>query len=322
MSRRHVSVSRPHCEHYNQRMIAYADAVQRWQARQPHQWNAPINDQDPKPESPDHYCPDCRAALQQPGAVWPAEVWRYLDATAAADYEGKRPGRMFDQLYRTELPKYQKPRSIPPAKWLESAIKTFDPKDDQRAREYCGRLLVSELGTSEGSVYRLTTTNGHCALAELSAKRPDDRPPLPAGLNVTIRPRDPWIDLPIDLHAALKRVRLLANERSGAIKLAIDRDFGRILLSASSVEYGTASEYIDNGVINQSKDFPEHFEVCLAAEYLDAICGCWPVRWYVRPDIQHADQWQGSIRYSTEAQAQLFCPARTEARVLIMPMRI
>lgn len=305
-------------------MRDHADAVLQWQERQPNRWNAPVNDQDPKPEPPKRFCSDCYAALYQPGAIWSPEIWASLNATAAADVEGKRPGRMFDQLYRTELPKYQKPRSIPPAKWLESAIKTFDPKDDNRAREVCGRLVQSELGTSEGSVYRLTTTNGHCAIAELSAKRPDDRPVLPGAINVTIRPRDPWIDLPIDLHAALKRVRLLANERSGAIKLAIDRDFGRILLSASSYEYGTASEYIDNGVINQSADFPEHFEVCLAAEYLDAICGCWPVRWYVRPPVERhepADRHRVE-RTWIEELAQLFCPARTDARVLIMPMRI
>jgi hypothetical protein len=203
-----------------------------------------------------------------------------------------------------------------PAVWLREAITAFAPDDDPRAREVIGRYLADD---EDGIAYVVSATNGHCLVAEpRGVETPRPKPLLGAHV---IEAGSWWIDLPPDLQLALTRVRIFAG---AAVRFAIDRDFHRLILSARSDE-GEASEYLDLGAVNCSPELPEGFETCLSAAYVDVVCGCWPVRWYLRPALQQispATRWNPDPKPYWNDQAQLFCSAGTEARVLIMPMRI
>lgn len=310
MSRRHAYVSPPECPHWKDLDARYREQLATWRYQQ-----GVYPDDTPEPTPPGLYCDSCRAELYQPGAVWPLEIWDYLNMIA--DRDAARKGTIGRLKGAPTLPPDPKPRSLTPAKWLQLAIDAFepdtDPKFDARTHSVIGQAIRAEVD------YRITTTNGHCLVAEPGSGR---APVVTGGIDVTRS--GPWIDLPADLQLALKRVALFSNERLRAVTIAIDRDFGRIHLRASSME-GEASEYLDNGLINQSADLPEGFEVCLSADYLDRVCGCWPVRWYVRPaeELTTAPtKFNPNPKPYLSERPQLFCPTGTDARVLIMPMRI
>lgn len=310
MSRRPASVSKPHCSHHAAIWDAYDQAVRAYYDRAVA--FSPVRERPESPKDADGYCAECAATLWAPGAVWPAEVWAYLHGVAAGQPKGSPPIRAYT------LPAYHKPRSISAAKWLEQAIKAATEKDaEAKVRAVLGRPIV---GDPRDPQYIIRATDGCMAVCEPG--EPASEIPVWRGLSVARG--ELWIDLPPDVHAALRRVRLFANERSNAIRVSVG-EFARIVLYASCSEYGEATETIENSAINQSPALSEAGEITITlnADYLDAICGCWPVRWYVRPPIrrQVPESRDQRARSYEEAQPQLFCPSGTAARVLVMPMQ-
>ena len=284
MSRYH-SPTAPRCTHNAAIWEAHHKATDAY-------WQAP-GDRNPedRPATPEHadgYCADCHAALLQPGASWPAEIWEYLNAEARAQCAGSRRPDLF---HARKLPAAPKPRTEPPAKHRARLAKAYANRENDGA---CNRVLGRP--TSDG--YRLIATNGHCALLELGEGEGEL---LPSYYHWT--PGDQWIDLPPAFHLALTRVALLANERSHAITLTIEG--AEVLVQTSNYE-GAATERVP--VLGMSPTAPlggSTRAVCLNAEYLDPICGVWPLRWYVQDEMS----------------PQLFAPVGGEYRAVVMPMR-
>jgi len=187
-----------------------------------------------------------------------------------------------------KLPPAPRARQEPADKHRARLLKAYtDTANDGT----CARVL----GRPTRDGYRLTATNGHCALLERGEGRDD-----PLGYrDWSISPEARWVDLPPAFHLALLRVSLLANERSHAVTLAIADD--ELTIHAQTYE-GEATERI--GALKTSSPAPR-VTVCLNAEYLDPACGVWPLRWYVR----------------NAETVQLFAPAGDTYRALIMPMR-
>lgn len=280
MARRQPYVKRPRCPHMAALWNAYdAASERRWT------WNG-SGDRPPDPIQPeaDGYCEECRRALFQPGAVWPAEVWAFLNAQAANDYAGRHPRLTFPKL-----PAAPRPRKEPAAKHrarLRDAY-TLKPREQDPS---CDRVI----GRPTPDGYHLTATNGHCALLERGAGNGDLL--KYKGWQAS----DQWIDLPADFHLALTRVAILANERSHCITLELQ---GPDLIIGTRGYEADATERVQ--VLSATVTRPAI--VRLNAEYLDPVCGVWPLRWYMRG----ADD------------PQLFAPGGEAAdyRAVIMPMR-
>lgn len=301
---RRSTIVRPRCVHHAALMAEY-------DARCEQYWKAPEGD---RPVCPpvDGYCADCYAALQQPDAIWPKEIGTYLDAQAAADY------------HPSKLPTWPK---LPPAPavrresidaWHARAMKRYSLTPAQ-AREDTRAVTVIGQACDRTGAWVIETTNGHVALV----RRGSAPTAGAARLNLIDGYGEHWIDLPPDFYLALQRVRCLANERSHAIKLAYAE--GELVVSAKS-EIGSASERL-GPLITSETDLPG-YEVLLDAEYLEAACGIWPLRWYLRPPetrerpatrFERGDA-EGRVRW-TEQVAQVFEPAGSGYRVAIMPMR-
>lgn len=306
MSRRGFYGEAPRCSHVQAIWDRYEAEYAAWES---------VRSYVGMPERPKEkgYCDPCWTALcANQAEPWPADVWEYLHALAkyqarpaALDYTGK-PYKL--------LPA-PKARTEPLAKWLTRARAAFrfgtcDPKDAGRVSSVHGRPVAN----GNAAPWKIDTTNGHCAL-------------LVPGGDSTEKPlsymsaagSEHWIDLPQEFYLALRRVRLLSNERSNAIKLSFRLD--GVTLSASCPEYGLASEEIDAPT---SWDLlPPDYTCCLSAEYLDACCGVWPLRWYVRLPEQRTTPATrySAVRTTLDELPQLFAPGDgTQARVLIMPM--
>lgn len=310
-------IPRPRCAHHRAIWDAYEAASTAYYDRKydrTEAFSAPLGD---PPERPDGdaigYCADCQTDLFS-GRPWTAEEWAYFNHDAAIHAHP-----VLKPITFPTLPPDPRARTCRPATWRELAIKAYAPTKDQRTDQQITRVIGRSIGTDEGGrPYAITTTNGYCLIAEPGQGTGD-----PVSSYLSIKAGGPWIDLPAAFQLALNRVRLLANERSEAIYLTIGPD-RTLILQGRSVEYGEATETIGPLTISQAP-IPEAFTCCLSAEYLDALAGCWPVRWYLRAPIERTDP---PSRFSPDPkpyridQAQLFSPAGTAARVLIMPLRI
>jgi hypothetical protein len=326
MGRRRAFVERPKCTHRQAEWDAYARSYA-WRG-----WRSRYGDEDPWPERPEHdgYCDPCWTALCQSAEPWPAEVWAKLDAMAAADYH---TGPTVDPWKPRALPAYQGPRYDKPEKWLERCRKAFDITAeplDPGAHARCKGMIGRSLGVDErtGISWSLETTNAHVALALPGPGTGEPSKYLPMSTT------SDWLDLPPAFHVAVKRVRLFANERSSAIRLTANAD-GTVTLAARCAEYGEASETIDVIVGNLAGGLFDRttYETTLSANYLDPICGIWPLRWYLRPPAEKQDpptRLNPNPKPRLEELPQLF-EVRAEAtgkqpallaRVFIMPMRV
>lgn len=286
MSHHYHTLTAPRCTHHTAIWEAYeAQRIVEYAADPPIPWEDHVK----RPEHADGYCEDCRQALYASRDPWPAEVWAYLNAQAVNDCTGSRRPSLFD--HARKLPAAPKPRTETVAKHRARLAKAYANRENDGA---CNRVLGRP--TSDG--YRLIATNGHCALLELGEGEGEL---LPSYYHWT--PGDQWIDLPPAFHLALTRVALLANERSHAITLTIEG--AEVLVQTSNYE-GAATERVP--VLGMSPTAPlggSTRAVCLNAEYLDPICGVWPLRWYVQDEMS----------------PQLFAPVGGEYRAVVMPMR-
>lgn len=230
------------------------------------------------------YCRACRAELYASREPWPVEVWDWLNHTAATTY---RPGLRAILKSVPKLPAYQGGRRETLAKLYARACATFAiPHKDSAAAAACQRAI----GQGFGLGYGVVVTSGYGAVVQRGAQTQERTTQL-------LREDTPVIELPQEFHAALKRVRVCANKQSQAIRLSIG-EYG-VVLSAQDAEGNQASERID-----LPGDRPEQ-TICMNADYLDAVCGVWPLRWYYRGALD----------------AQSFEPQGADWRVVIMPMQ-
>lgn len=302
------SLERPRCRHHAAVWAEY-DAKVRACYDRTNAFSPSPTERPKAPKDADGYCDDCRAELQAPGVVWPPEVWDYLNKSAAQDY---CPSPI-SKPYR--LPAFQKARTLKADKWLPQAIPEYSlgkAQHDARIEAMIGRYAGDD---EQGRPYLITHTNGHTAILQPGVK-PEGAKPIPY---MAPAASEYWVDLTPDFQLALRRVRLFANARSGAIHLTVSSG-DRLTLAASN--WGdSASEWLP--IDARSQRLPD-FTTCLSADYLDPLCGCWPVRWYLRLSVErHEPPSRFNPKGSTHVddRPQLFAPAGTEARVLIMPMR-
>jgi hypothetical protein len=296
---RHAYAPRPRCTHTQ---AAYDD----YQARDAAHYTAHPYDLAGAPKEPegiDGYCAVCHRALWQPGAIWPADVWAFFNAEAANGFTGSKPLKPY------RLPGAPKPRREPLEKLYARARAAYAPPKPDGDYATAARVqaaIGTRCGDEHSRPWYIDTTNGHTALIRPGTGTKAQSIRLVGDYGAE------WIDLPEDLYLALQRVRIFANDRSQAIKLSIVH--GGAKLSASSCELGEASETIipagESGRLTE-------YETCLNAEYLDACLGSWPLRWYLRPPVEHDEpaRW-------IEELPQVFQPAGAEWRAVIMPMRI
>lgn len=285
MSRRNRYLKAPLCQHHAAIWEAHHAAVT---ARR--NWDGPIADNVSPPPWPTEpkgasgYCEDCRRALYASPDPWPAEVWAFLNQQAVNDCEGKGRPLLFAPR---KLPPAPKARTETPAKHLARLTKAYaDKLNDHKCTAVIGRPTVDG--------YRLTATNAHCALLEEGKGTGE-----PLAYRGWTASADSWVDLPPAFHLALMRVALLASERSHAITLTID---GAEVVIGTKNFTGEATERV--ALLATSSTAPTG-TVCLDAEYLDPVCGVWPLRWYVQDEMS----------------PQLFAPVGSEYRAVIMPMR-
>ena len=286
MSRRNHYLKAPLCPHHAAIWEAHAAAVE---ARR--NWDGPIADCPEWPTAPTQasgYCEDCRRALYASPDPWPAEVWAFLNAQAANEYEGRSRGRLFTT---PKLPPAPKARTEAPDKHLARLTKAYaDKLNDHKCTAVIGRA------TADG--YRLTATNAHCALLERGEGTGE-----PLTYRGWTASADCWVDLPPAFHLALMRVALLASERSHAITLTLDG--AEVVIQTKNFE-GEASERVALLATSRTPPLGGSLRaVCLNAEYLDPLCGVWPLRWYVQDEMS----------------PQLFAPVGSEYRAVIMPLR-
>ena len=311
--RRSHYLKAPKCSHHQAIWAAHDQDVARHRELHPYDY-AGI----PKsPEDAEGYCEDCRRALYQPGAVWPAEGWAFLDAEAAATYDPCKPLKPY------KLPGAPKVRREAPDALYARVRAAYSLPEKARDRDRATAAKVEAVigarcGEQDGQPWYIETTNVHCALIRPGAGTKDRTIRLVGGYGAE------WIDLPADLYLALQRIRLFANQRSEGVTLSIDQ--GQVKLSARSCELGEASETILP--VLESDQLTE-YETCLNAEYLDACLGSWPLRWYLRPPVEHdrpAGRYErgdaeGRVHW-TEQLPQIFQPAGAEWRAAIMPMGV
>lgn len=285
MSRRYRSLKAPRCEHNAALWAAYeAWHADEYRAEPPIPWENRVK----APEHADGYCEDCRRALYASRDPWPADVWAFLNQQAADDCAGKGRPLLFAPR---KLPSAPKARTETPAKHLARLTKAYsDRSNDHRCTAVLGR------STADG--YKLTATNAHCALLEEGAGTGE-----PLEYRGWTASADSWVDLPPAFHLALMRVALLASERSHAITLTLD---GAEVVVQTKNFAGEASERVALLATSSTPPLGGSLRaVCLDAEYLDAVCGVWPLRWYVHDEMS----------------PQLFAPVGAAYRAVIMPMR-
>lgn len=283
MSRRRyqAKLQAPDCPHRAEAYAAYQEQVQ---ARRERPYGTAG---DPWPEEPYRgYCEDCRQALYASREPWPADVWAFLDKQAALDYQ---PGTRAILKSKPSLPKYHGGRVETLGKLYARACEAF-PTDATDSR------LKSAIGLGFGQGFGVVTTNGHGAIVKQGAVTQDRTTQI-------IKADSSYVDLPADFHAALKRVRLFASEHSNAVHLSIGP--WRLRLHAADSWGNEASETVE--LAGPGHEVPE-YQVCLNADYLDAVCGVWPLRWY--------------LRAGSEMEPQSFQPAGADWRAVIMPMRM
>jgi hypothetical protein len=305
----------PDCEHQITERASWEAARTAWVAEHPdRRYEYQYAQEQPAPR--DGLCADCARAWWQE-SPWRPELWRYLDATAANGYKSGR------------LLQFDKPGKLPPAP---------KPRDDRQGPKMYARILDAlqvdqalqprehgMLGKTIGPNqdkrwYTIAATNGHTALIDPVTPAAGQAKQWPS---ISTHGKE-WIDLPAAFHLALKRVRLLSNERSSAIKCSYDGFGPYLTLEASCPEYGTARETVPVETSWVSDLIHNTGFVCtLSAGYLDLVCGIWPLRWYLSPPEERsspADRYS-KARTWTEELPQHFQPAGCEWHFVIMPMR-
>lgn len=154
--------------------------------------------------------------------------------------------------------------------------------------------IAKLIGQTAGNGYHFAATDGKAAIIKAG-------PATTEGKGWTLAPVGPvWGDLSMDFHAALRRVRLAASARQPAIRL----DVGpwRVRLSAQNYDGDQAGETVE--FADSYGEVPE-YTVHLSPEYLDSLCGVWPLRWYCNGDGK---------------APQVFQAAGADWRAVVMPM--
>ncbi len=259
---------------------------------------------------PARLCRGCfRRALQK---GFTPDQWKRLNTQAAEGLKHSQRPKPLPRKYKptTPHPREDRDQEKTLARIREAITKAG--KTVSAVAGILGRPSLDEL--------IITATDGSVALLEPG----EGTGPRVAGAIGALT--EEWIDLPPVFQLALRRVALLANDRTSAVRFHVAWEKGeiRLTLHASCVEYGEATEYLPI----DSHNLPltaEPFDCCLSAEYMDWFCGSWPLRWYLhrpqtstRPNIYRP----GETETITEEKPQTLQPAGCEWRLAIMPMRI